>query len=151
MIPKTGQLLQRVPFTINVANPYDNIITDDGNFWAGGSAAQAGDTIELMDTRTGKLLELHSPSHDSTPARGGFDAQGNPWFGGRGGSLLQLDVKARQIREFAPPTPVRRFLRGSARQEGRSMGRRAAWRPHGAVQSQRGSLDRIRAAGALLA
>jgi virginiamycin B lyase len=115
---KTGQLLQRVPFTINLANPYDNIITDDGNFWAGGAAAQAGDTIELMDTRTGKLLELHSPSHDSTPARGGFDAQGNPWFGGRGGSLLQLDVKARQIREYAPPTPYVDFYEAQPDKKG---------------------------------
>src|SRR5260370_14469906 len=75
---KTGELLRRVPFTINLANPYDNIITDDGNFWAGGAAAQAGDTIELMDTRTGKLLGLHSPSHDSKPAAGRFDAAANP-------------------------------------------------------------------------
>ena len=43
---KTGKLLERVPFTINAANPYDNIVTDDGNFWAGGSAAGGGDTIE---------------------------------------------------------------------------------------------------------
>src|SRR5260370_9161485 len=101
---KTGELLQRVPFTINLANPYDNIITADGNFWAGGAAAQAGDTIELMDTRTGKLLELHSPSHDSTPAPAGFDAEGNPWFAGRGGSLLQLDPKPPQITAHPPPT-----------------------------------------------
>jgi virginiamycin B lyase len=115
---KTGQLLERVPFTVNVANPYDNIITDDGNFWAGGAAAQAGDTIELMDTRTSKLLELHSPSHDSTPARGGFDAEGNPWFGGRGGSLLQLDAKARQIREYAPPTPYVDFYEAQPDKKG---------------------------------
>ena len=107
---KTGALLgQKVPFTVNLNSPYDNIITDDGNLWAGGSAGQAGDTIELMDTRTNKLLELHSPSHDSTPARGGFDTEGNPWFGGRGGSLLEMDVKARQIREYAPPTPYVTF------------------------------------------
>src|SRR5205807_2300961 len=37
--PKTGRLLDRVPFTIDLANPYDNIITDDGNFWAGGPPA----------------------------------------------------------------------------------------------------------------
>jgi streptogramin lyase/mono/diheme cytochrome c family protein len=102
---KTGKLLDRVPFGIDLANPYDNIITDDGNFWAGGSPAGGGNTIELMDTRTNKLLEVHSFSRDSTPARGGFDAQGNPWFGGRGGALLQLDAKAQQIREFWPPTP----------------------------------------------
>jgi len=103
---KTGKLIERVPFTsTNNANPYDNIITDDGNFWAGGAPAGGGDTIEMMDTRTNKLLEVHSFSRDSTPARGGFDAQGNPWFGGRGGALLELDAKIKQIREFVPPTP----------------------------------------------
>jgi streptogramin lyase/mono/diheme cytochrome c family protein len=102
---KTGKLLERVPFGIDLASPYDNIITDDGNFWAGGSPAGGGNTIELMDTRTNKLLEVHSFSQDSTPARGGFDAQNNPWFGGRGGALLKLDVKSGQIREYWPPTP----------------------------------------------
>jgi streptogramin lyase len=107
---KTGKLLERVPFTAtNNANPYDNIISDDGNFWAGGAPAGGGDTIEVMDTRTNKLLEVHSFSRDSTAAKGGFDAQGNPWFGGRGGALLELDVKAAQIREFWPPTPYVTF------------------------------------------
>jgi virginiamycin B lyase len=106
---KTGKLLERVPFTINLNAPYDNIVTDDGNFWAGGSAGGGGDSIELMDTRTGKLLEVHSFSRDSTPAKGGFDPQGNPWFGGRGGALLKLDAKARQIREYWPPTPYVTF------------------------------------------
>jgi streptogramin lyase/mono/diheme cytochrome c family protein len=107
--PKTGKLLDRVPFTIDIGNPYDNIITDDGNFWAGGSPAGGGNTIEFMDTRTNKLLEVRSFSRHSTPARGGFDAQGNPWFGGRGGALLKLDVKAGQIREYWPPTPYINF------------------------------------------
>jgi streptogramin lyase/mono/diheme cytochrome c family protein len=107
---KTGKLLERVPFTsTNNANPYDNIVTDDGNFWAGGAPAGGGDTIEMMDTRTNKLLEVHSLSRDSTAAKGGFDKDGNPWFGGRGGALLELDVKAAQIREFWPPTPYVTF------------------------------------------
>jgi streptogramin lyase/mono/diheme cytochrome c family protein len=107
---KTGKLMERVPFTsTNNANPYDNIISDDGNFWAGGAPAGGGDTIEMMDTRTNKLLEVHSLSRDSTAAKGGFDKDGNPWFGGRGGALLELDVKAHQIREFWPPTPYVTF------------------------------------------
>src|SRR5262249_8371964 len=107
---KTGKLLERVPFTINnFNNPYDNIISDDGNFWAGASPAGGGDTIEFMDTRTNKLLEVHSTSPDSTGARSGFDAESNPWFGGRGGALLKLDVKAGQIREYWPPVPYTRF------------------------------------------
>jgi streptogramin lyase/mono/diheme cytochrome c family protein len=106
---KTGKLLERIPFTIDVPNPYDNIVTEDGALWAGGSPAGSGNTMELMDTRTNTLLEVQSFTRQSTPARGGFDAQGNPWFGGRGGALLQLDVKARQIREFWPPVPYVTF------------------------------------------
>jgi streptogramin lyase/mono/diheme cytochrome c family protein len=107
---KTGKLLERIPFrSISLASPYDNIITEDGRYWAGGSAAGGGDTMELMDTRTNELIEVHSVSPDSTPARGGFDPQGNPWFGGRGGAFLQLDVKSRQIREFWPPVPYVTF------------------------------------------
>jgi streptogramin lyase/mono/diheme cytochrome c family protein len=103
---KTGKLLERVPFTSdNNANPYDNIISEDGTLWAGGAPAGGGDTIEMMDTRTNKLLEVHSFSHDTTAARGGFDRNGNPWFGGRNGALLELDVKAAKIRAFWPPTP----------------------------------------------
>ncbi len=116
---KTGKLLERVPFTAtNNANPYDNILTPDGGRWAGGAPAGGGDTIEMMDTRTNKLLEVHSFSRDSTAARGGFDAQGNPWFGGRGGALLELDVKAEQIREFWPPTPYVTFYEAMPDQHG---------------------------------
>jgi streptogramin lyase/mono/diheme cytochrome c family protein len=106
---KTGKLLEVVPFTIDLASPYDNIITEDGSLWAGGSPAGGGNSIELMDTRTNKLMEVRSFSRDSTPARGGFDKDGNPWFGGRGGALLELDVKAGQIREFWPPVPYTTF------------------------------------------
>ena len=103
--PQTGQIVQRIPFTIDLVSPYDNIISDDGNFWGGGSAAGGGDSMELLDIRTGKLTEVKSFSKDSTAARGGFDPENNPWFGGRGGMLLQLDVKKNVIREFWPPTP----------------------------------------------
>ena len=107
---KTGKLLGRVPFTFtNNANPYDNIITDDGRYWAGGAPAGGGDSIEVLDTQTNSLLEVHSFSKDSTAAKGGFDKDNNPWFGGRGGALLELDVKAKQIREFWPPTPYVTF------------------------------------------
>ena len=115
---KTGKLIERVPYSIGAANPYDNIVSPDGNFWAGGSAAGGGDTMELMDTRTNKITEVRSFSKDSTPARGGFDAQGNPWFGGRGGALLEFDVKAGQIREFWPPVPYVTFYEAMPDQRG---------------------------------
>jgi streptogramin lyase len=106
---QAGKIVQRIPFTVKLDSPYDNIVSDDGNYWAGGSAAGGGDTMELLDIRTGKLTEAHSFSRDSTPARGGFDPQGNPWFGGRGGALVELDAKARVIREYWPPTPYVTF------------------------------------------
>ena len=106
---QAGKIVTKIPFTVKLDSPYDNIISDDGNYWAGGSAAGGGDTMELLDIRTGKLTEAHSFSRDSTPARGGFDPQGNPWFGGRGGALVELDAKARVIREYWPPTPYVTF------------------------------------------
>jgi len=115
---KTGKLLERIPFTIDLASPYDNIITKDGNFWAGGSPAGGGNSIEMMDTRNNKLLEVRSFSKDSTPARGGFDKDDNPWFGGRGGALLELDAKAGQIREYWPPVPYVTFYEAMPDQRG---------------------------------
>jgi len=115
---KTGKLLERIPYNIGAANPYDNIVSHDGNFWAGGSAAGGGDTMDLMDTRTNKITEVKSFSKDSTPARGGFDAQNNPWFGGRGGALLKFDVKSGQIREYWPPVPYVTFYEAMPDQRG---------------------------------
>ena len=85
-------------------SPYDNLVSADGNFWAGGAPGTGGKTIKLLDTRTGKLLTLET-FRKSTPARGGFDPDGNPWFGGRGGSIVMLDVKAGRIKEYWPPSP----------------------------------------------
>src|SRR4030088_2825248 len=59
----------------------------------------------VTGVQTCALPIVHSFSHDTTAARGGFDRNGNPWFGGRNGALLQLDAKAAKIREFWPPTP----------------------------------------------
>ena len=57
----------------------------------------------------GRSIHFAYRERELVAARGGFDAQGNPWFGGRGGALLKLDVKARQIREYFPPTPYVNF------------------------------------------
>ncbi|OFW35030.1 MAG: hypothetical protein A3J28_17285 [Acidobacteria bacterium RIFCSPLOWO2_12_FULL_60_22] len=100
----TAKIVQQYPLT-KVPNTYDNTISLDGNFWAGGSPGGLGNSIELLDIRTGKVLELDTGAHLSIPARGGFDPSGNPWFGGRGGTLVKLDVKEGRIREYVPPIP----------------------------------------------
>lgn len=115
-----GAVVRMDPRTTGTAEPvqqwplakepvtYDNLISDDGNFWSGGSPASGGQTVKYLDIRTGKLLTLET-SRRSSPARGGFDPEGNPWFGGRGGSLITLNVKAGRIREYWPPTPYTPF------------------------------------------
>jgi carboxypeptidase family protein len=82
------------------------------------------------------------------------DLKGNIWYSShRTPYMGVLDPRTGIVIEHqvSAADAVRRFLRGPTGQEGRSMGRRAGWRPLGAVQSQREPLDRIRAAGALLA
>jgi len=88
-----------------VTTTYDSTISADGNYWAGGSPAGNGNSIEMLDIRTGKMLELDTGAHESISARGGFDPSGNPWFGGRGGNLVMLDFKVGRLREYVAPLP----------------------------------------------
>ena len=101
--PQTGKVVSRYPIP-KEADTYDNDISDDGNFWAGGSPAPGGHYVKYLDIRTGKVMEFGTIRR-SSPARGGFDKEGNAWFGGRGGTLVELDAKALRLREFWPPTP----------------------------------------------
>jgi virginiamycin B lyase len=101
--PKTGKVLQQFPFD---GASYDSLVSADGNFWAGGSpGGPNGNYAEILDIRTGSMLQLTTGAHQSAPKRGGFDLNGNAWFGGTNGTLVELDAKARQMREYWPPTP----------------------------------------------
>ena len=101
--PETGKVLQQYP--LQTSSSYDNLISYDGNFWAGGGPARYGNTAELLDIRTGKwVLNLNTGAHMATAKRGGFDPYGNAWFGGADGALIELDVKAGRIVEHWPPT-----------------------------------------------
>jgi streptogramin lyase/mono/diheme cytochrome c family protein len=103
--PKTGKTVQRYPMKVPFS--YDGIISQDGNFWAGGAiSGTAGNSAELLDIRTGQMLNLDSGDRRSAGRRGGFDPFGNAWFGGENGTLVELDAKAKRIREFYPPGPV---------------------------------------------
>ena len=101
--PKTGTVVEQFPFE---GASYDSLISADGNFWAGGSPGGAnGNYAEILDIRTGKMLQLSTGAHQSAPKRGGFDLNDNAWFGGTNGTLVELDAKALQLREYWPPTP----------------------------------------------
>jgi streptogramin lyase len=103
--PKTGKTVQKYPMKVPFS--YDGIVSQDGNFWAGGAiSGTTGNSAELLDIRTGQMLNLDSGDRRSAARRGGFDPFGNAWFGGENGTLVELDAKAKRIREFYPPGPV---------------------------------------------
>ena len=99
--PETGKVLQQYP--LQTSSSYDNLISYDGNFWAGGGPSSGGNTAELLDIRTGKWLNLNTGAHMVTAKRGGFDPYGNAWFGGNAGALVEL-AAAGHIVEHLPPT-----------------------------------------------
>jgi len=103
--PETGKTVQKFPMKVPFS--YDGVISQDGNFWAGGAiSGPTGNSAELLDIRTGQMLNLNSGYRASAARRGGFDPFGNAWFGGENGTLVELDAKAKRIREFTPPGPV---------------------------------------------
>ncbi len=104
---KTGEIVKKFPLTARITNAYESLITPDGRYWSGG--AGGSNIIGLLDTTTGQLWELEAPTPVVSAARGGFDRDGNAWWGGRGGMLLKVDVKTRRITEYYPPLPYVTF------------------------------------------
>jgi streptogramin lyase/mono/diheme cytochrome c family protein len=106
--PKTGKMVRKYAFKVPFS--YDGLISDDGNFWAGGAiSGPTGNSGELLDIRTGEMLNLTSGDQLSAARRGGFDPFGNAWFGGENGTLVEIDAKTKRIREFWPPRPMQPY------------------------------------------
>jgi virginiamycin B lyase len=101
MDPNTGKVLQQWPLQAN--SSYDNAISYDGKYWGGSGPANWGNTVEMLDIETGKMVNLNSGTHMMTAKRGGFDPYGNTWWGGADGSLIELNAKAARIDEYVPP------------------------------------------------
>jgi streptogramin lyase/mono/diheme cytochrome c family protein len=102
--PNTGKIVKEWP--IKARFSYDDLISDDGNFWAGGAPVGTDqNAAELLDLRTGKMLNFDTGARPSSARRGGFDPFGNAWFAGENGTLVELDTKAKRMREYWPPTP----------------------------------------------
>jgi virginiamycin B lyase len=101
MDPNTGEVLKQWPLQAN--STYDNTISYDGKYWGGSGPAQWGNTVEMLEIETGKILNLNSGSHMMTAKRGGFDPFGNTWWGGADGALIELNAKAGRIDEYWPP------------------------------------------------
>jgi virginiamycin B lyase len=99
--PTTGKVLKEWPLQTN--SSYDNAISYDGRYWGGSGPANWGNTVEMLDIETGKILNLNSGAHMMTAKRGGFDPYGNTWWGGADGALIELNAKAGRIEEYWPP------------------------------------------------
>lgn len=102
----TGEIVRHYPLE-RWSGAYDNIVSLDGRYWAGGGTG--GNLIGLVDLQTGENWTLETPTVVSSPARGGFDFEGNAWLGGRGGMFIRLDPRTRKITEFYPPIPYVAF------------------------------------------
>ena len=102
--PGTGKTVQQWP--IKLPFSYDSLISWDGNFFAGASpVGTTWNAAELLNIRTGEVLDANTGGSPSSGRRGGFDPFGNAWFAGQNGSLVELDAKAKRLREFWPPAP----------------------------------------------
>jgi streptogramin lyase/cytochrome c5 len=101
MDPNTGKVLKEWPLQAN--SSYDNAISYDGKYWGGSGPANWGNTVEMLEIETGKILNLNSGTHMMTAKRGGFDPFGNTWWGGADGALIELNAKERRIVEHWPP------------------------------------------------
>jgi streptogramin lyase/mono/diheme cytochrome c family protein len=102
--PENGKTVEAWP--IKVPFSYDSLISYDGNFWAGGSpVGTTWNAAELLNIRTGEVLNVNTGDSRSSGRRGGFDPFGNAWFAGQNGTLVELDAKAKRLREYWPPAP----------------------------------------------
>jgi len=69
---------------------YGNELSADGNYFAGGGWPQ--DWVIFQDIRKGEIFELETRTPRAGPKRGGFDPDGNAWFGGTGGIQFAIQV-----------------------------------------------------------
>ncbi|MBI3940520.1 MAG: carboxypeptidase regulatory-like domain-containing protein, partial [Acidobacteria bacterium] len=104
--PETGKIVKKYPFK-RIRSTYDNLISQDGNFWAGGQ--WPGNLVGMLDIRTGLMWEAETHTPLSGPAKGAFDREGNAWLGGRAGALIRMDGKTHLAKEYYPPTPYVSF------------------------------------------
>ncbi len=104
--PETGEFLERYPLE-KIGSTYGNMVSADNKFWAGGLTR--GNWLAFLDIQKGTVVEMETRFRGSRPAKGYFDPDGNAWMGGRGGVLIKVDIQARRIQEFVPPTPFVTF------------------------------------------
>lgn len=66
----------------------------------------SGEDIARIDAKTKEFKFYPTPTRQTQPRRGGFDAQGNLWFAEFGsGGIGMFDPKTEKIQEWQLPTP----------------------------------------------
>ena len=151
--PKTGNTVQKYPMKVPFS--YDGVISQDGNFWAGGAIS-------------GHFREFRRAAGypNGADAQFGFRRSAFGWTqrGLRsirqrlvwrrerniGGAGCQSQTHPRILSSRASRALHGFILRGT-RQEWRSVGRRIAWTGVPEIQSANGAMDGIRDARALFA
>jgi virginiamycin B lyase len=109
---KTGKIVQKWTYKDGTSGKYqdgatyDSIITPDGRYWSGGTPRGG----LILDTKSGEMTMIESEGPDFVVgARGGFDAQDNAWFGGRGGMLYRMNARTHKISVWYSPVPYDTF------------------------------------------
>ncbi|MGH9680957.1 MAG: hypothetical protein ACRD4Y_13495, partial [Candidatus Acidiferrales bacterium] len=103
--PATGEIVHE--YKMNSPFSYDGVVSKDGKYWVGSAiSGPTGTWAHLLDIPTGEMTNISSGDRPSASRRGGFDPYGNAWFGGENGTLVEVDTKAKRIREFSPPGPM---------------------------------------------
>ncbi|HEV2202231.1 MAG TPA: c-type cytochrome [Bryobacteraceae bacterium] len=105
MDPMTAEVLKEWPLQAN--STYDNTVSYDGKYWGGSGPANWGNTVEMLEIETGKIINLNSGEHMMTAKRGGFDPFGNTWWGGADGALIEMKGGAdpRIVENYPPIAP----------------------------------------------
>jgi streptogramin lyase len=101
----TGEIVRNLP-TKKFGSTYGSATSADGKYFGGGAWPRDG--VVVADMKTGEVYEPSS-SPGSGPARGEFDPDDNYWAGGRGGMLVEFNMKEKRIHEFYPPTHYAAF------------------------------------------
>jgi len=101
--------------TKKFASTYGSATSEDGRYFGGGAWPRDG--VIVADTKTGEVWEPDS-SPGSGPARGEFDPSNNYWAGGRGGMLVEFEMKTKRIIEYKSPTPYTAFYTAHADKNG---------------------------------
>ena len=109
-----GVELKKYP-TKKFPGTYGSAVSADGKYFGGGAWPKDG--VVIADLKSGEVWEPDS-APNSGPARGEFDPSDNYWAGGRGGELVEFNMKEKRVHEFRLPTAYASMYSANADRNG---------------------------------